>query len=163
MALELFGVTVESVRRHHFPNADAWVESSRPSESTVEETIDEEAGRLAGALSKESVSVTGDSTTAAYVSCRRQLRLMVAIVVSRDMTGVDPALARAWKTEVREWFEGLESEGNGGVAFLGDGAVATSTTEPDGPTDHITDLGLDVGDTADASSVEPPFRRDDDL
>lgn len=158
MALELYGVTVESVRAHHFPQADAWTAGSRPSEATVAETIDEQAGRLAGALSVESVSVTGLATSAAYVSCRAQLRLMVAIVICRDMTGVDPALSRAWKLEVREWFEGLD-ESN--VAFLGDGAVITSVNEPDGPTDFISNLNLDIGDTADASDVIPVLRRSD--
>ncbi len=160
MALELYGVTVESVRKHHFPQADAWTASSRPSEAAVGETIDECAGRLAGALSVESVAVTGLATTAAYVSCRAQLRMMVAIVISRDMLGVDPAIARAWKTEVREWFEGLD-ESN--VAFLGDGAVITSVNEPDGPTDFISNLNLEVGDPSEASDVKPVLQRKDDL
>lgn len=160
MALVLYGVTVDSVRRHHFPQADAWVASSRPSNATVAEVIDEQAGRLAGALEVESVLVTGDATTAAFVSCRAQLRLMVAIVVSRDMTGMDPAVTRAWKGEVAEWFEGLDDSN---VAFLGDGAIITTTTEPDGPTDFISNLALEVGDPVDASDVKPVLRRKDSL
>lgn len=158
MPLSLFGVTVESVRKHHFPQADAWTASSRPSEATVAEIIDEEAGRLAGALSVESIAVTGVATTAAYVSCRKQLRMMAAIVLARDMTGVDPALARAWKLEVNEWFDGLDDSN---AAFLGEGAAVTSLTEPDGPTDFISNLGLDVGPEEAASDVIPMLRRND--
>ncbi|MBL8909868.1 MAG: hypothetical protein JNM17_04100 [Archangium sp.] len=160
MALQTFSVTAESVRKHHFPQADAFSTTSRPSEATVLEAIDEEAGKLAGKLNTEGVTVADDATKAAFVSCRAQLRMMVALRIARDMTGVDPELSRAWKKEVIEWFLALE-ESNADA--LGDGASNATELEPDGPTDHIQTLNLDTGNDDDASDLIPVLRRKDDL
>jgi hypothetical protein len=159
MALQLFGVTAESVRSHHFPNADAWTASSRPSEAASGEAIAEAAGRLGAALRAANTTVEDDANTEAFVSCRQQLRMMVALRIARDMTGVDPEVAKAWRAEVSEWFEGVD-ESN--ADWLGEGATV-GASEPDGPTDHISELLIDDGSDEDASDAIPVLRRKDEL
>lgn len=162
MAANTFGVTAESVRRHHFPAFDAFSSTSNPTASTVGEVIDEEAARVAGWLALEEVvaaSIT-DTTSSAYKQCARIIRLLAATRLVGSMTGMDPELVRAWRAEVAEWRKGLDT---GGTAFLGDGAVSSSAADPDGPTTHINMNNL-TQDTADAmSSVVPRLRRDDKL
>lgn len=162
MATNLYGVTADSVRRHHFPNADAWAASSRPSLATVTEAVQEEAAVLTGALAGEAIdaSTITDATSSAYLSCRKTLRMMVALRIAQDMNGLEPNVVVAWKKQVKDWLDGLDE---GGSLFLGDGATSSGTSEPDGPTDFISELGLEVGADEDASSVVPQLRRDDSL
>lgn len=162
MATNLYGVTADSVRRHHFPNADAFVTSSRPSLATVTEAVQEEAAVLTGALAGEAIdaSTITDVTSSAYLSCRKTLRVMVALRIAQDMNGLEPNIVAAWKKQVRDWMEGLDI---GGATFLGDGATSTTLSEPDGPTDFISELALDTGDDSEASSVAPVLRRSDEL
>lgn len=161
MALNDFGVTVESVRKHHFPNADAWTETSRPAESAVAEAIQEEAGVLAGALLLEAIDAsTIAQDSPAYVSCRKTLRMMVAMRIVADMTGQDPAVAKKWERAVEKWMDALDE---GGDTFLGGGATSTTSSDPDGPTDFIGENSLEVGASADMSDVVPTLRRKDEL
>ncbi len=160
MALNLFGLTVEKVRSHHFPQADAWTASSRPSETAVGETLDEEAALMAGKLALELVdasAITLDSD--AYKLCRKILRMQVASVVAKDMLGLDPAIAKAWDTAVDKFYVDLDE---GGASFLGDGATASGTSDADGPTSHASVYGLTLDVAADMSSVVPSLRMDDE-
>jgi hypothetical protein len=160
MALNLFGLTVDSVRAHHFPQADAWTATSRPSEATVTETIDEEAALMAGKLALELVNafaITTDSD--AYKLCRKILRMQVAVVVARDMTGADPALATRLETTVTKFYEDLDE---GGASFLGSGATASGTSDADGPTSHVSVFNLETLSSDDMSSAAPVLRMDDD-
>lgn len=159
MASSSFGIDAESVRRHHFPNADAFSASSRPSASTVAEVIEEEAASMAGALSMELVDASSITpATSAYNTCRRILRMQVAAKLVRLMSGVDSALAQAWDEEVAAWYRKLAA---GGASFLGDGAAASGTSDPDGPTWHGSELERDSVD--DMSSTVPALRKDDRL
>ena len=159
MSTSTFGITAASVRSHHFPNAEAWTTGSRPTSTAVGEAIDEEAAQMAAALSMEKVDASAIvANTVAYNSCRRVLRMQVAVRVMREMLGQDSALATAWSALVAEWYAGLAK---GGASFLGDSSLASGTSDPDGPTWHGSELEQD--DVADMSSVIPSLRKDDRL
>ena len=163
MPVATFGVTPDSVRALHFPNLDAWSTSSRPSSTAVTTGITAEAARLQGRLLKESIiaaTIDAAPTSAAYLMCADVLVLMVAVRLIRDIPGADSALARVWAAAVEEWFKTLENDGS---TFLGDDSLQTGASDPDGPTEFITEYGLSTGDVADASSAEPYLRRDDIL
>lgn len=161
MSANDFGVTAASVRSHHFPNADAWTTSSRPSSTAVAEAIDEEAAHMAGRLALENIDASSVTTnSAAYYACRRILRMQVAVRVLRDMLGQDTELARAWEATIADWYVQLDA---GGASFLGDGATATGTSDPDGPTSHISVYGLTVDSAESMSSTVPVMRKDDEL
>ncbi|HEY1087545.1 MAG TPA: hypothetical protein VGE37_07620, partial [Archangium sp.] len=90
MASNNFGLTVENVRAHHFPHADAWTDSSRPSETAVGEAIAEEAAEMAGKLSLELVDASAIVTGSdAFKNCKKVLRKQVAVRIARDMLGND--------------------------------------------------------------------------
>jgi len=162
MATSTFGVTAESVRRHHFPAFDSFSTTSNPTSVTVGEVIDEEAARLAGWLALEEIDASAitDVTSAAYLQCARIVRLLSATRLVGSMTGLDPELVRAWRADIADWKKGLDE---GGAEFLGGGAASTGTSDPDGPTSHINQFSL-TQDTADKmSEVVPRLRRDDAL
>lgn len=159
MSSQSFGLDTESVRRHHFPHSDAWSSASRPSLSTVEEAIEEEAAELAGALLLQEIDAAAIApSTGAYNSCRKVLRVQVAARIARDMTGADPALVQAWKRDIAYFYEQLRKFGD---TFLGDGAASSGESEPDGPTWHGT--GLEQDTKANMSSTIPLVRKDDAL
>lgn len=160
--ISLFGLNADSVRAHHFPNMDAWTSSSRPSSTTVTEVLNEEAGRLAGYLNAQNIDASSitDATSPAYLSCRKQLRMMVALVIARDMTGTAPQLAEKWEENTTAWLDALREKG---ATALGGGAVASGTSDPDGPTSHFSVYSLAGDDAADMSSTIPALRKDDEL
>lgn len=159
MSANEFGVTAASVRSHHFPNAEAWTTASRPSSTAVAEAISEEAARMASLLSMERVDASSiTSSTVPYNSCRRVLRMQVAVRVMREMLGQDSALAQAWAQQVDEWYAALAK---GGASFLGDNSLASGTSDPDGPTWHGSELEQDS--VADMSNTIPSLRKDDRL
>jgi hypothetical protein len=159
VASSSFGLDAESVRRHFFPNADAFSASSRPSSSTVAEVIEEEAAAMAGALSLESISADAIAVaSSAYRTCRRILRMQVAAKLIRLMSGVDTELAKSWDVSVADWYAKVAS---GGASFLGDGASTPGEADPDGPTWHGTGLTQDT--QAAQSSTVPALRKDDRL
>lgn len=162
MALNEFGLTPESVRAHYFPSSDEWSADSNPSTTVVADMVNEEAGVLAGALNAEAIDAASisDTATPAYVQCRQVLREQVAIRVTRVKTGTDPELVKAWKSDVRAWYQGLA---DGGATFLGGGATAASSSDPDGPTSHISEYGLLTDDPRNMSSAVPLLRKDDQL
>jgi len=161
MALVTFGITPDSVRGHHFPHIDAFSTSSAPTLAIVTEAINEEAGRMQGALLKESIQASAiTAATGPYVSCARALRLAVAVRIAADMTGANPELVKAWKAQLKDWFDGLAADG---ATFLGDDTLSAAASDPDGPTTHIDEYSLDTGNAADASTATPYLRRDDEL
>ena len=116
---------------------------------------------MAGKLRLQNIDAsTITVASSAYAACRQTLRTQVAARLARLMSGIDSDIAKAWDDSVRRWYEGLDESGD---TFLGDGAVSTGNSDPDGPTDFISELSLDVGDAADASDVKPVLRRKDDL
>jgi hypothetical protein len=160
MALTLFGVTADDVRLHFFPQNEEFSANTSPSATTVGDFIDQEAGRLAGALLIKGVTPSSIlSTSPAYYSCAAQLEMMVALRTLSVMSGQNPELARAWKAQVDEWFSRLDKDG---YLILGDESLEP-TDNPDGPTTHITYFDLDTGDADDASDLIPALRRDDVL
>lgn len=162
MAASSFGIDADSVRRHHFANFDAFSAGGRPSLTTVTEVITEEAARMAGRLNLANIDATTGITVSsdAYNLCRRILRLQVAARLARDIPGTDSDIAKGWRDEVQAFFDMVDVKGD---EYLGNGATAFGTSEPDGPTDFISELSLDVGDDSEASDVIPVLRRKDDL
>lgn len=161
MAANAFGIDAENVRAHHFPNADAWVASSRPSSTMVAEAIAEEAGLMAGKLDLELVDASSiTAASSAYYHCRKVLRMQVAARIARDMSGVDPAVALAWDKAVAKFYVDLDE---GGSSFLGDGATASGTSDADGPHSHVSVYGLEQDVAEDMSSPIPSLRMSDDL
>lgn len=165
MALSLFGIAAADVRKHHFPYWSDFSVNSSPTLATCTELIDDCAGELAGKLLGESIDAADvlalGATAAPYVSCRRQLRKMAALAILLSSTSQDPDVAKKWQKEIDAWFDGLLK---GGATFLGDTTLTTAASNPDGPTSHISEYGLDIGTPAtDASDVIPPFRKSDIL
>lgn len=164
MTIATFGVDGASVRRHYFPYQGDYSVTSSPTADTVTEFITEAAVDLAGRLGLKDVtaaSIDDDDTSEAYAWCAKTLRLSVAISVLEASTANNPEVGKKWQASLDARYELLEKYG---ATALGLGAAADeATTEPEGPMSHISELDLDTGDDADASSVAPRLRRDDQL
>lgn len=161
MAIETFGVSVDSVRRHHFPQFDAFSANTTPSSTTVDEMLDEEGGLLTGRLYLKNVAASSiEADSPAYAQCSLILRKMVALRVLKVMTGQSPELAVSWAAEIESWFNNLKVYGAG---FLGDASLEAGDVPATGPVTHINMLGLTLPDPLDASSLTPFLRKDDDL
>lgn len=159
MTIQTFGVTYTTVKNHFFPQHQGFSTNTTPSSTTVTEDITWAAADLDGKLRQRDIdpgSITTNS--AAYYWCAQTLALMVAAKVARSVTGSDPKVAQAWKGELVDRLKALSDQG---VAALGDGATATGPSQALGPTDHIDELSLDVGDTSLASDATPIFRQKD--
>ncbi len=160
MALTLFGVTADKIRLHFFPQNDEFSTETTPTAVTVGEFIDQEAGRLAGALLIKGIDAADVvSPSPAFYSCAAQLELMVALRTLGVMTGQNPDLAKSWQVQVDNWFSRLAKDG---YLILGDASLEPASN-PDGPTTHLTWYALDTGDADDASDAIPRLRRDDVL
>jgi len=160
MALTLFGVTADKVRLHYFPQNDEFSANTTPSATTVGEFIDQEAGRIAGALLIKGITAADIvSPSPAYYACAAQLEMMVALRTLGVMSGQNPELAKAWQARIGDWFARLDRDG---YLILGD-ATLQPQSNPDGPTTHILVYGLDTGEISDASRLVPRLRRDDEL
>lgn len=164
VSVTTFGVVADDVRAEYFPHWSAFSATTKPTSTVVATFITEEGADLGGRLRLESITpstVTSGSTPEAYAWCQKTLRLMVAIRVARASTAQNPDVVKAWKTELDERLEQLNRHG---TVVLGDAVASDSTSPPEGPTTHITQYGLDVGDpNRDSSSVEPRLRRSDEL
>lgn len=160
MAVNEFGVTQQTVAQIHFPMWPAFSTSSKPTSTIVGTMITESAGVLAAKLYAETITTITDSASAAYLMCSEQLRRMVALKVLKASTQQDPELAKALQAEIDAWFAGLAS---GGGTFLGNEALQTGDSDPDGPTSHISEFGLTTDDADDMSTTVPRLRRDDSL
>lgn len=162
MSINTFDVDVARVRDDFFPHITAgFTENSSPKAETVERYVSEEAATLAGKLRQKSISTDDidDPESPEWVWCARVVTLMVAIRTLQVMSGQNPAVADAWEKRLAGLLEDLSE--NGELALGMD--TSGSDSEPDGPTDFISELGLDTGDTSDASDVIPALRRSDAL
>lgn len=168
MGVNIFGLEANSVRAHMFPQWGDFTVNSSPTLTVVEECIEEEAGELAGRLYGEDIVASAitdelddnDMHSAAWLWCVRTLRLMVALQVLRRTTQSDPELAKAYQTELKARLDDLSSRG---ATALGDSTLQTGTSDPDGPTSHISQFGLTVDAAEDMSTTVPRLRRDDAL
>lgn len=160
--LVLFGVDAGAVRRHHFGQWADFSEVSVPTATTVAEMIDDCAGEFAGHLIKEEIDPnTIVAGTAPYVTCRNVLRKMVAARIMADATNQDSTLLAKWQKELDAFFERLDTDGS---IALGDPDLSAASSEPDGPTTHLDEYDIDIGDPlTDASDAITPFRKDDCL
>lgn len=114
---------------------------------------------MAGALALEKIDAGAITiNSSAYNACRKILRMQVAAVLARNIPGTDWPLSRSWTSTVDAWYVDLAK---GGASFLGDGATASGTSDPDGPTWHGSELTRDT--TAEMSSTVPMLRKDDRL
>lgn len=160
MAVEVFGVTSTTVRQHCFPRLDNFSATTSPTSTTVTAKVDVAGARLAAALAKESITpasiVALGATDPSYVICADIVRKMTAL--SLYIPTDDPETAKGWQKDVDGFLKQLGEDA--GVALANEDLV-TEPSEPDGPTHHIDEYGLDIGDTDDASSAEPALRKDD--
>lgn len=164
MALVSFGVTAGTVRAQMFPHWGDFSANSSPTSTTVSDIITEESGDLAALLYREDVSAQTvydlGATEAPYQWCAKTLRLMVALRILRASTQQEPQLAEAFKAELAERLKLLAAEG---ATALGNSSLQSGTSDPDGPTSHISVYGLEVDDSEDMSTTVPRLRRDDAL
>lgn len=160
--VNLFGVTFTNLYTRHFPQWSQASTESNPSSATVAEIIDECAATLEAKLLQEDIDATELLVTnaAAYLWCRETLRLMAAIKVLPVATQQVPELSKDWQRELTARWQELADEG---YLALGSG-VSAPTEQPDGPTTFIDSMGLSVANNnADASSLDFPFHKDDQL
>lgn len=162
MALNLFGVDADAVRRHHFPMQDTFDTTTTPSAATVAEIITAQAAILEGKLQAELIepdSIT-DASTSAYLWCANTLRLMAAPMVVRAGLEVEEGLVTDLETERDARLTDLSDSG---YLALGDG-VATPAVAANGPTTFIDVFGIKTQRTSDMSSLAHNLlRRDDEL
>jgi hypothetical protein len=162
MTISTFEVDPDRVRDDYFPHITAgFTADSPPTEETVTRWVTEAGAELEGRLLQKSINTEDitDADSSEYVWCAQTLTLMVAIRAARVMTGQSPEVVKAWQAELEARWEALSTDGE--IALGMD--TSGSDSEPEGPTDFISELGLDVGDTADASDVIPALRRSDEL
>lgn len=160
MAVTTFGVVADDIRLLYFPHSNPFSTNTSPSAVTVGRIITRQAAVLEGRLYRQGVTASAiEEDTPAYEQCAGQLCLMVAITCARAMKQTEADVVKAWKAESDAWMEMLQSEG---ATFLGNQGLEHGTP-PTGPVTHITALGLELPDVADASSLTPMFRKDDPL
>jgi hypothetical protein len=160
MTIQTFAVDADSIRRHYFPHLDSFSASTSPTLATVTERITRAAARLSGQLYMRNVDPTTivDTTSPAWAWCQETLSLIVAIRLAQVVSGANSEAVKAWQADLTERFHVLSDSGE---AALGGGADAFGLSESAGPTDFISELSLDVGDTSLASDVSPVLRRSD--
>ncbi len=163
MTVSVFGLTAAILRADYLPQADDFSTSSAPTAASVARLLNQKAAELEGLLLKESIATAGitNAASAAYLWCQETLSLMVMIRVAGLMSGRNQDLIIEWQVRLDERLKRLADDG---ATALGDASLSTSASDPDGPTSHISELGLDVSDMAStASSAAPVFRKDDVL
>lgn len=162
MAVELFGVTYTAVRQHCFPRIDDFSATTSPTGTVVATKIDVAAARLAAGLAKEEIEPATiaalGATDVSYIICADIIRKLTAL--SLRIPADDPSVLEAWQKEVDAFFKLLDDDP---ASALANADLGPTDTEPDGPTHHIDEYDLSIGDTADASSAEPALRKDDSL
>lgn len=164
MPVQTFGVTPSAVRAHHFPQLTPFSTASKPTEATVQEKIQDGGAELAGRLSIEGISADtladGGGTTYpnAYRWCARYVRLYAAIGALQAGATADPEVAKAWRDELREMQQHLDTYGS---SALGDAPAPSS--DGNGPITFIERHNLDIDSSEDMSSLVPAFHMDDEL
>jgi hypothetical protein len=150
------------VQKHNFPRLNTFSATTSPTSTVVSTKIDVAASRLAAALVAEEIDpdTINDlgSSDVSYVICADVIRKLTAL--SLRIPCDDPSVPEAWQKEVDAFFAMLAENP---AAALANADLSSSDSDPDGPTHHIDEYGIDIGDTADASSAEPDLRRDDEL
>lgn len=162
MALNLFGVDADAVRRHHFPMQDAFDTTTTPTLATVTEIITAQSAILEGKLQSELVqpATITDASTAAYLWCANTLRLMAAPMVVRAGLEVEEGLVTDLEKERDARLTDLAESG---YLALGDG-VATPGVAANGPTTFIDVFGIETQSASDMSRLSVNvLRRDDEL
>lgn len=167
MTIRVFGVTYTTVRQDEFPQwTGEFSTSSNPTATTVSRWIDEAAAELAGILrlkasSADAVFALGSSAEP-YVWCRQTITLGAAARVAKVITQGNPDRAKDLQSMFERRLKLIEEKG---VEVMGPGiSVSDDTDEPQGPTSHIDDLDLDVGeDDGNESDLVPVIRRSDRL
>lgn len=156
--MSTFGVTVASVRAHHFPQWAAFSAESSPDATTAQEMLDEAGADLVGALVRAGVATSDVAAgTAGYRWAAYTVRLAAALRILRASTQSDAKVEAVWGKALDTRLKLLI---DGGSATLGNEAL--SPVDPDGPSSHITELSLDVGDESrDTSAAIHVLRRDD--
>lgn len=165
MSIRVFGVTYTTVRQDQFPQwTGEFSATSNPTSTTVTRWIQEAAAELAGVLrlkasSADAVFALGD-TAEPYVWCRQTITLGVAARVAKVIHGSTPEIAKDLQQQFEARLKRLEEKG---VEVMGPGiTVDDGTDEPQGPTSHVDELDLDVGEDDDnESQLVPVLRRDD--
>jgi hypothetical protein len=163
MTVEVYGVTADAVRRHHFPQLASFADDTAPTETTVDEMVDAAGARLAGKLGLKSVTVdVTDTTSPAYAWCADTIRLDVACRIPPTQSGIDPDEYKRRLDELKERYKELSE---GGADALGEGASADETdSEPEGPVTHLTEnSSIELQDSTDASDSIPRLRYDDEI
>ena len=163
MALPVFGVTYSTVRSTRFPHWNAFSARSSFTDTDVTALIQEEAADLAGRLYAEDITAADIDATdnpVAYTWCAKTLHLMVAVRILRDVSANDPALAQAYQRELDVRLKLLAAQG---ATALGDESLSTGTSDPDGPTSHISQFSLTTLDPADMSPLDDVLKRSDKL
>lgn len=163
MTIATFGVTAAIIQTDYFSQGGGFSDVSNPSSTSIARYIQQKGGELGGKLRAQSqvpTTIEATTTTEAYSWCQETLCLMVAIRIAEDMVQARPPLADTWEKRLAQRLEDLAEDA---VGTLGEGA-ADPTEEPDGPTHHITNLSLDTSRVAtNASSIDAPFRKDDNI
>lgn len=161
MALNLFGLAPSDVRAHHFPMWSALSTTSSPTLATVTQKLDEAAAEVAGRLNKEAIDASDiEADSPAYLKCRKAVRIECALELAKSASGIDGDLVKSWRTWLDAFYEELAESGATG---LGGGATSTSSSDPDGPTSHISEYSLTTDEADDMSSAVPSLRKDDRL
>lgn len=161
MAISDFGVTADAVKRHHFPNFNAFSTASNPTSTTVDEAIQDAAAELGGKLRLANIDpadIDADSTTEAFHWCAVTVRLDVALRIYRAVTSQEPP--KAWEADLEARLKALA---DGGATVLGAGATEMSSPDPEGPFTHINEHSLDVADPTTMSDATPPLKKGDEL
>ena len=156
----VFGVDADMVRRQRFPQINKFSADSNPTSQAVAEFILQKAADLDAKLLTEGISshTLTDANSTAYLWCQATVVLAVAVRALQGMTGQDPKLAEAWRSELKVRYDDLDEKG--GVAI----GMSSKEDQPEGPNSHISEYNLDAGDPmTDASDVIPPFRKSDEL
>lgn len=164
MSVSTFAVVPEAVRKKHLPALSAYSTSSAPTTADVADFINEAAGDLEGRLNLQGVSITSIAaqppTTAAYLWCVKYIRMYAAVEAIAAGAQCEAESAKRLSKKLSDMQTALEDNG---TLVLGEGAAPTTLSDPSGLVTTEDMLGLDTGDDADASDLEPPFRKDDPL
>jgi len=168
VGVSIFELTPALVRANKFPQWGEFSTVSSPSATQVTDIIEGQAGELAAKLYAEDVVASSISNatdtnslhSAAWLWCRETLRLMVAIEILRISSQQDPELARAYAAQLKQRLKDLDEKG---ATALGDATLSGGTSDPNGPTSHISQYGLSVDEAVNMSSAVPMLRKDDQL
>lgn len=164
MALPIFGVTVDGLRQDHFPTISAFSVNTKPTNTAVQDAINDCAGELASVLYQKNVDPValsadaGTKSPVAYQRCQRAIRVGAAAAAMDAMTQKDSNLQTAYRNEFKRILQDIKTNG---YAALGDAPQPVDSAV--GPRTHIDELGLTTDDPNVSPDVIPVFHRDDSV